>query len=368
MRRKRKEFILLQKLLYTAFIFAIYILGTNIPLFGVNVSEYVSNNVDMDKLLIQTISGDLNQCSIFNLGIFPYMISSLLIQIIYAFKSEESKKRVSAKRRNFFTLVTAIIISLIQSFTYMGRLNFSFPKGFEYLGYAVAYWEMVAGSMVIILLCSRNKKYGIGGQTIIILANILSTIMVNLSGYSVKDLILPIGVSLVIMFIIIIMENAEIRIPLQRISIHNIYADKNYLAIKFNPVGVMPAMFSSAFFLLPQLAVMLALYFLPKNTVLLWWQQELSLARIPGIIIYLIILYILTVCFSFLFINPKDITEQFLKSEKASINDVGLIRYPHGERNQKIFKTYYDISEFIKCYHYGIMPGLPLISAVYGTN
>ena len=30
------------------------------------------------------------------------------------------------------------------------------------------------------------------------------------------------------------MENTEKRIPLQRISIHNIYADKNYLAIKLN--------------------------------------------------------------------------------------------------------------------------------------
>lgn len=319
-RGRKREYILLKKLVFTIFIFGIYILGTNVPLYGVDVSEYMNKDMGMDRFLIQTISGDLNQCSIFNLGIFPYMISSLLIQIIYALKTEESKKRVSAGRRNSVTLLIAIIISCIQALTYLDKLNFSFPKGVEALGYTLVYWEMVAGSMVIIFLCSQNKRYGLGGQTIIILANILRSITTNISDYSIEEIIIPLLLSLIVMLVVILMENTEFRIPLQRISIHNIYADKNYLAIKMNPVGVMPAMFSSAFFLLPQLAVMLILYFFPDNIVLLLWQKELSLTRIPGIVVYLIILYILTICFSFLFINPKDITEQFLKSGDSLLN------------------------------------------------
>ena len=65
--------------------------------------------------------------------------------------------------------------------------------------------------------------------------------------------IIPIVISIVIMVVVIIMENAEKRIPVQRVSIHSIYADKNYMAIKLNPIGVMPVMFCSAVFMLLQI-------------------------------------------------------------------------------------------------------------------
>ena len=92
--RKKREYIFLQKFIYTIGIFIVYIIGTNIPLYGIDVSKYVEQSINMDKFLLQTVSGDLNQCSIFNLGIFPYMISNLIVQVFYAFKSEESKKKV----------------------------------------------------------------------------------------------------------------------------------------------------------------------------------------------------------------------------------------------------------------------------------
>ena len=268
----------------------------------------------MDKFLIQTISGDLNQCSIFNLGIFPYMISNLIVQVIYAFKSDEAKKKVSAKKRNGLTLMMTLIISMIQSITHIGSLEFGFQGIDQILGYIVVFWEMVAGSMVIVLLCSNNKKYGIGGQSIIILSNILTSILTNISNYSGEDLVVPVIISLFVLVVILVMENAEVRIPLQRISIHNIYADKNYLAIKLNPAGVMPAMFSSAFFLLPQILVTSMVVFFPSNRMLLWLKEQLYLTQLGGIIIYIFILYILTISFSFVFINPKDITDQFLKN------------------------------------------------------
>ena len=47
----------------------------------------------------------------------------------------------------------------------------------------------------------------------------------------------------------IFMEMHEKKIPLQRVSVHNVHADKNYLAIKYNPVGFMALMFGSAIFM-----------------------------------------------------------------------------------------------------------------------
>jgi len=112
----------------------------------------------------------------------------------------------------------------------------------------------------------------------------------------------------------LIMENTEKRIPLQRISIHNIYADKNYLAIKMNPIGVMPAMFSTAFFMLPQLIIAVLLWIFPNNIDLIWWQENMILSEPLGMIVYIVILYCLTIGFSIVFVNPKDVTEQYLKS------------------------------------------------------
>ena len=116
------------------------------------------------------------------------------------------------------------------------------------------------------------------------------------------------------MVVMAILENTEKRIPVQRISIHNIYADKNYLAIKRNPIGVMPAMFSMAFFMIPQMLVSVLLMLLPNQPELLWLQDNLVLTKPVGIVVYILILYLLTLGFSRVFVNPGEITEQFLKS------------------------------------------------------
>ena len=182
------------------------------------------------------------------------------------------------------------------------------------LAQTVAGLEMVTGVMVILWLSERNKKYGIGGQTALIFVNILDGIRATLSGANADNIALPLVLSLVVMMVVLLMENTEFRIPLQRISIHNIYADKNYLAIKLNPIGVMPAMFSTAFFMVPQLLITVLNWVFPKNETILWWQHNMNMSKPLGMIVYIAILYGLTVGFSRVFVNPRELTEQFLKS------------------------------------------------------
>ena len=131
-----------------------------------------------------------------------------------------------------------------------------------------------------------------------IFVNVIDGINVMLQGYDIQQLAVPLIISFVVIVIMIVMENAEKRIPVQRISIHNIYADKNYLAIKLNPIGVMPAMFSMAFFMLAQLFVSVIFWFLPENSYVLWWQDNMELSEPFGIAVYILILYCLTIGFS----------------------------------------------------------------------
>ena len=85
------------------------------------------------------------------------------------------------------------------------------------------------------------------------------------AGQKADRLILPVIIGVVEIAIMIIIETTEKRIAVQRVSINNIYADKNYLAYKLNPVGAMPLMFTSAVFMLPQFVCSGLYYLHPDN-------------------------------------------------------------------------------------------------------
>lgn len=288
--------------------------GKNLPLYGINIDAYMNQSIEAEDFLLHTLSGDIYQCSVFALGISPYMISSIIVQIISACRNSDKKSKISPKKMNHISLGLTFTIAVFQAFVRVYELEFNVTSHRILLTRSIAGIEMIAGVMIILWLASRNKKYGIGGQTALIFINLMESVMANLRGREFSELVIPVTVSLCVAFIMLFMENTEKRIPLQRISIHNIYADKNYLAIKMNPIGVMPAMFSTAFFILPRLMVTGLLILFPDNTNLLWWDSNLTLSNPVGMVVYIAILYALTIGFSTIFINPKDMTEQYLKS------------------------------------------------------
>ena len=311
---EKKEHLVAYKLLFTMIILLIYIVGKEIPLYKIDVSAYLHKSVETEDLILQTISGDLYRCSIFALGISPFMISSLFVQIISSFMGSDAKSKISPNKMNRISMVLTFILAMVQAFMQVQQLQFV-VSGNEYIfACVVATVEMVAGAMVIMWLCSKNKRYGIGGQTAIVLVNIIDSVLVIFKDSDYSALLIPLSISAAVMFITIILENTEKRIPVQRISIHNVYADRNYLAIKLNPIGVMPAMFSTAFFMVPQMLISVANMIWPHNGYVIWLKENISLNKTFGIGVYIFVLYILTIGFSRVFLNPKDVTDQYLKS------------------------------------------------------
>ena len=310
----RKDSILKYKLLYTALVLFIYLLGKNLPLYGIDLSAYANQTLDTATLLIQAISGDVYRRSVFALGISPYMMASILVQMVVALRSADAKARISPKKKNYIMLELTLIFALFQAVLQVRNLSFAVTGQRLMLAQAVSVVEMIAGAMIILWLSEQNKKYGVGGQTALIFVNILEGIVAILTKGSMESLVIPLLISLIVIMIMVILENAEKRIPVQRISIHNIYADKNYLAIKLNPIGVMPVMFSTAFFMLPQLLVTGLAWLFPGQETIIWWQENLVLTKPLGVIVYIVILYALTIGFSRVFLNPTETTEQFLKS------------------------------------------------------
>ncbi len=312
---QKKEHLILYKVLFTIGILVAYFVGKSLPLHSVDISAYAEQGISAEALLRQTISGDIYRCSLFALGVSPYMISSVLVQILSAFRGSEARSRVSPRKVNKLTLSLTFIFAALMAFVQVQELSFTVTEAYKLIAVKIiAGVEMVTGAMIIIWLASRNKKYGIGGQSALILINVLDGIFTTIKGHDFSELAIPLLVAFMAMVVMAILENTEKRIPVQRISIHNIYADKNYLAIKMNPIGVMPAMFSMAFFMIPQLVVSLLLLIVPNHPELLWLQENLALTKPVGIIVYIVILYLLTVGFSRVFVNPGELTDQFLKS------------------------------------------------------
>lgn len=359
-RVRKKDSVLKYKCLFTGGIFLSYMMGRGIPLYGIDVSSHTYQSINAEEWLMQTIGGDMYRSSVFALGISPYMLSSLFVQLIVACKDSDARAKISPKKINRMTLAITLVLAALQALFRMSDLNF-LQTDHIFLTKAVVLSEMVTGVMIILWLASRNKKYGIGGQTILIFVNILDGILSVLTQHSLKSLGIPILASAAFMTIVIFMENAEKRIPLQRISIHNIYADKNYFAIKLNPIGIMPVMFSTAFFILPQIISYGLRRLFPDCRQIVWLQENMTLTRPLGIAVYIVDLFLLTVLFSMLMIRPKDITEQFLKSGDCILN------LHAGRDTRRYLKREVLRMSFVSAAVMGVCLGAPLVLQINGN-
>lgn len=322
MRKEKQESVIRYKLLYTIGILGIYLVGRELPLYGIDLAAYQDAAVDAQSIFEQTISGDLTKTSVFALGFSPYMISSIFAQLFMAIRSSDKKAKLSPKKVNYVTLFFMMLIAIMQAVSRCNSLIYRVQEEFLIFTKMISVMEMIAGTLIIMWLCDRNQKYGIGGRTAIIYVNILDGFTAMLvKSRDWEKLKIPVLIAVLVMFIVLVMENTEKRIPLQRISIHNIHADKNYLAIKLNPIGIMPIMFSTAVFMLPQLVISFLQMLFPDNGNLMWWKENMVLTRPLGIGAYIFILYFLTITFAMIMINPRNLTEQFLKSGD-SIKDI----------------------------------------------
>lgn len=306
---------LIQKMFFTLIIMAIYLIGRELPLYGVNLDAYEALRGNTEDLIMQTIGGDRYKTSILALGISPFMFSTLFVQMAVAFKNADSKSHTSPKKVTRATLNLMLVWACIQAYFTSNSTFYIYEGGVELtIAKLISAAQLVTGAFVILWLATRNGKYGIGGQTILIYVNILDSVVNTVRYTKLADLKLIGTISVVALLFTIIFENTEYRIPMQRISIHNIYSDKNYIPIKLNPIGMMPVMFSSAFFALPVYVLSALNSLLPENETISYLHDNMNTSCTLGIGVYIVVLYVITIVFSFVFISPKNLAESLQKS------------------------------------------------------
>ena len=350
---------LIHKLIFSLLILVIYLIGRELPLFAVDVSAYKDTSAS-SNLLLQTIGGDQYRLSLFALGISPYMFSSLIVQIFLSFRNSDTKSRISPKKTVKLTLVIMFVWAIIQAFIQIQSTAYSVTGEQLIWAQTISGIQMVTGSFVILWLVTRNAKYGVGGQSIIIVTNIIDSLIAVGKDIPRSEYCFVGAICVVAMLFTLIMENSEFRIPMQRISIHNIYSDKNYIAIKLNPIGMMPVMFSSAFFMIPMYICIGLIMWFPDNELIVSFAQDMQLDKPIGIITYIIILFVLSIVFSIVMVSPSSIAENLSKSGDS------ILGLRAGKNTKRYVMKVVVILAVFSSIVMGIIIGAPLVLHLMG--
>lgn len=306
---KEKTHLVRNRCLFSIVIIVIYFVCHRIPLNGIDMSAYDNLGLDLGAVLSLAVNGSNKQCYVMSLGISPYITASLVISILFAMRSKEARARTSPKAMNYWITALTFIVTLVQSIFYALNLKYVDRNVMSVL---LVIFELMAGASIAQYLLIKNKKYGVGGFAPIIMVNMTETLVGTLMKSSIDALRIPLGISFVMVVIMIFMEMHEKKIPLQRVSVHNVHADKNYLAIKYNPVGFMALMFGSAIFMIPQLVVALIHHY-HKSEIVNFLYKNLNMSTVFGMRVYVVMLFLFTVLLSLLFVNPKDLSDDLLQ-------------------------------------------------------
>jgi preprotein translocase subunit SecY len=190
-----------RKILLTLFLLAVYRVGWQIPLPVIDhaqVSEFAKNTNNTMGAFFQKVStfsaSQLNQVTIFGLGIMPYISASIILQLlatVYPPLEALRKEGESGRKKiNEYTRYLTLILCLIQSAGFLwfvvmakgeGGLNmtaaqFENADGNLSLGWQLAsILIMTTGSIFLMWLGEQIDEFGIGnGISLLIMAGIVA--------------------------------------------------------------------------------------------------------------------------------------------------------------------------------------------------
>ena len=326
---------LTNKILITlAFIFA-YRMLAYVPVPGVDV-EVIKSFFDTQKDnalgMFNMFSGNAaERLSVISLGIMPYITASIVMELIAAtFPSIGKLKKERDGMVKYMQIIryATIFITLIQSVGVsvgLSKMSGQSPITIDLnLFIAISCVSMLAGTMLLMWIGEQITKNGIGnGISLIIFAGIVSGIPSAITGsinllntgandFSFLTLIGIIVVILVTVGVIIFVEMGERRVPIsysRKVVMQNQHKRiMNYVPIKINLSGVIPAIFASAILMFPTTILQAS-----TNPIILRITDILN----PNGYFYNFLMFLFVIFFSYFYasivFNAKDISENLKK-------------------------------------------------------
>lgn len=278
-----------KKMLYTLFIIVVFRFGSVIPVPFLDASALSTlmdaasdGNAALGYINMLT-GGAFSYASLFAMGITPYINSSIIMQLLtIAIPALERLQKEGESGRKKIATITRYVtvgLGLIQGIAYYFYLRSNAGIVKVTSGFAgvlvgiVIVLTFTAGTALIMWMGEQINEKGIGnGISIILFAGIVARLPVTFGGVwqffnlgltspstSGQYLILAplfIVLFLVVIWVIVFMNEAERRIPVQyakKVVGRKMYGGQStYMPVKVAMSGVMPVIFASAILSIPQ--------------------------------------------------------------------------------------------------------------------
>ncbi|MGM9542768.1 MAG: preprotein translocase subunit SecY [Candidatus Limivicinus sp.] len=324
-----------RKILFTLLIILLYRLGNAIPVPYVNVAALQSYFAMLQNTVLGLLDvmsgGAFSQATIFALSIQPYINASIIIQLLCIAipalermskeEGEEGRKKIAA-----ITRYVTVAIGLLQGFGfYMLIKNNGIltPEAQNSVWAAIVIiLTFTSGSALIMWLGEQITEHGIGnGISMILFASIIARLPVSII-QSIRNiiigslqwwvLVLMILGALAIIVLIVFVNDAERRIPVQyakRVVGRKMYGGQStHLPMKVNMSGVMPIIFAQSIASVP--ATIAAFTGKTDGWVATWFGNN----SIPYAIIYFLLIIFFAYFYSTIQFNPIEVANNLKKN------------------------------------------------------
>jgi preprotein translocase subunit SecY len=342
-----------QKILLTLLMLAVYRVGFQIQLPVINQAEVskFSNQTgglsDMLQAVAVLSATQLDQVTIFGLGIMPYISASIIFQLLGSVYPplEQLQKEGEAGRKkiNEYTRYATVLLCLFQSWFYVE--SFIEPQGFVLPAFQNANGEMLfswqvisvltmtAGTVFLMWLGEQIDEFGIGnGISLLIMSGILASMpgagwellqkaSLELGGggskLGIEGLVLLACMFVAVVMGVVFITLGQRRIPMQsakHVRGRRVYGGtRQYLPLKVNQAGVMPIIFASSLLMFP-LIILQNMQNVQwsegwfKNFIA-WSHEVFHRGGFLYNILYLALIYFFCYFWTAITFNPKDMAE-----------------------------------------------------------
>ena len=352
---------LVAKVGFTLFVLFFFRLGSYVPLSTVDVdflsSQDLSGKSGMMSILDTFTGGALSRASVFSLGVIPYVVASILVQVFVSYLKGVDKKSEPPGRFKMllYTRIIGTLLCVVQAFSMVKGFSFMLPQGAiisnDLQDIMVDVLSLVGGFIVVTLLGERITENGIGnGISMIILSGILlelpsafSYVMQFSQSNGYVYLFIALGLFFSLLLFSIFIENSYY--PVQ-VNYHGgntgnkfVKPQSSYIPIKINMAGVMPPIFANAILSLP-----FSLSGLDNG-----FSEIIQEYFVPGSMIYMLTYSLCILFFSFFYVSmifdSNDISNM-LKKNGGVVNakrpGANTAKYIDGLiRNMNVFGSIY---------------------------
>lgn len=331
MKKMFKDKELRSRFLWTLLIFLIYRFGCSLEIPGIVSLDIKFSPSSLFALMNVFGGGALANYSIFALGVNPYITASIIVELlsvgvipILAEWREDGMK--GAQKTERVTRFLGFGLAVLQAFfiTYGFDKQYGIMTSSSKSAYLFTVTELTAGAMILVWFGDVITKKGIGnGMSMLIFAGIISSLpSVFVSAFSslipgmsgsklargIVEFTLFVLFYLLLVFLVIKVETAERKIPIQTSGKFATGSSMSYMPVRVNPASVIPVIFAQTILSVPQtISSFISTSAYEKVS------SFLSLSSARGLILYGVMTFFFTFLYTDMVLDPEEIADNLKK-------------------------------------------------------